>query len=373
MKRRPIILLCPGFLGFQKLGHLPYFPGVETALRRALQREGMVADVASLANLPTSSLDLRAARLAERIHAAAEDASDIHLVGHSTGGLDCRLIAAAGTTLPTKIDGEALAARIRSVVTVSTPHHGTPLAAFFVGVQGHRLLGLLSLLMTRLLRVGRHPLRGVVALARALVLLDRLTGLDTSLLDHLQRQLLDGLPDEHRVELERLLRDMGEDQRLIEQLQPVSLALFNAGAADRPGVRYGCVVTRGPKPRKRSLIRIGRDPYAMLSRILYFAMHRVCSTSDPKLVPPLLDHQIRALTEAYGAVPMAAHNDGIVPTLSQVHGEVVAAVEADHLDAMGYFRDEAGIGVDWLVSDAGFDRRAFENLWCRVGEFIARC
>jgi triacylglycerol esterase/lipase EstA (alpha/beta hydrolase family) len=369
---RPIILLCPGFLGFQKLGHLPYFPGVEEALRRAVSRVGFDAEVASLTNLPTSSLDLRAARLCEAIHAAAGEAGDIHLIGHSTGGLDCRLVATAGATLPTDVDVEALAARVRSIVTVSTPHHGTPLAAFFAGVQGHRLLGLLSLLMTRMLRVGRHPLRGVVALARGLVLLDRITGLDTSLLDHLQQQVLAGLPNEHRVELQRLLGDMGEDQRLIQQLTPVSLALLNAGAADRSGVRYGCVVTRGPRPRKRSLLRIGRDPYAMLSRILYFAMHRVTAQSDAKVVVPLDGEQVRALSDAFGGVPDPADNDGIVPTLSQVRGPIVAAVQADHLDAMGYFRDEAGIGVDWLVSDAGFERRTFEALWRRVGEFIAR-
>jgi pimeloyl-ACP methyl ester carboxylesterase len=370
---RPIIFLCPGFLGFQKLGHLPYFPGVAEALGRALSRVGLDAEIAAIANLPTSSLDLRAARLCERIEAAAGDAGDIHLIGHSTGGLDCRLFASAGATLPTNVDVVALAARVRSIVTVSTPHHGTPLAGFFVGMQGHRMLGLLSLLTTRLLRVGRHPLRGVVALARGLVLLDRLTGLDTSLLDHLQQQVLDGLPDEHRIELERMLGDMGEDQRLIQQLTPVSLALLNASAGDRPGVRYGCVVTRGPKPRKRSLLRVSRDPYAMISRILYFAMHRVASTSDPKLVNPLDRGQIQALTDAFGDVPEPAHNDGIVPTLSQVRGEIVTAVEADHLDAMGYFRDEAGVGVDWLASDSGFDRRRFEGLWRRVGEFIASC
>jgi triacylglycerol lipase len=369
---RPTILLCPGFLGFQKLGHLPYFPGVEDALRRALTRCGFDAEIIALANLPTSSLDLRAARLAERIQAAAGE-GDIHLIGHSTGGLDCRIFAAAGATLPTNVDVEAIASRVKSVISVSTPHHGTPLAGFFVGVQGHRLLGLLSLLATRMLRVGRHPLRGVVALGRALVLLDRITGLDTSLLDHLQQQVLDGLPNEHREELQNMLGDMGEDQRLIQQLTPVSLALLNASAGQRPGVRYGCVVTRAPKPRKRGLVRVSRDPYATVSRILYFAMHRVTSTSDPKLAPVLDRKQVQALTEAYGKLPEAAHNDGLVPTLSQVHGEVVAAVEADHLDAMGYFPDEAGVGVDWLVSDAGFDRRRFEALWRRVGEFIASC
>jgi hypothetical protein len=343
---------------------------VEAALRRSLQRVGFDADVIALANLPTSSLDLRAARLGEAV-ASAGEGGDVHLIGHSTGGLDCRLFAATGVTLPTDLDVEAVAARVRSVVTVSTPHHGTPLAAFFAGVQGHRLLGLLSLLMTRVLRVGRHPLRGVVALGRGLVLLDRITGLDTSLLEHLQQQVLDGLPDEHRIELQRLLGDMGEDQRLIQQLTPVSLALLNAGAADRPGVRYGCVVTRGPRPRKRSLARVGRDPYAMLSRILYFAMHRVTARSDLRSIVPLDNEQIRKLTDAFGDVPDPADNDGIVPTLSQVRGEIVAAVQADHLDAMGYFRDEAGVGVDWLVSESGFDRRAFERLWQRVAEFIA--
>jgi triacylglycerol esterase/lipase EstA (alpha/beta hydrolase family) len=368
---RPIVILVPGFLGFQKLGNMPYFPGVEEALRVGLRRAKFDADVASIATLPTSSLRLRAARLCEAVNGMVDGEREIHLIGHSTGGLDCRLFTTAGANLPTDTEVEPLAARVKSIVTVSTPHFGTPLAAFFAGVQGHRALGLLSLFMTRLLRFGRHPLRGVVAVGRAVVLLDRLTGLDATLLGHLQQQVLDGLPHEHRVELEKLLGDVGEDQRLIEQLTPPSIELFNAGANDREGVRYGCVVVRGPKPRKRDVIRPGRDLYAWLSRALYFSMHRLTSSSGGESLSMLDGRQIQSLVRAFGHVPGPGDNDGIVPTLSQVHGDVVASADADHLDVMGYFRDDHGPGVDWLASGSPFDRPAFERLWHRVGEFVA--
>src|SRR5262249_46818980 len=56
----------------------------------------------------------------------AQGASVLHLVGHSSGGLDARLVAHPGfTALPQR---QELIARIRSVVTISAPFHGTPLA-----------------------------------------------------------------------------------------------------------------------------------------------------------------------------------------------------------------------------------------------------
>ena len=170
-----------------------------------------------------------------------------------------------------------------------------------------------------------------------------------------------------------MLGDVGDDQRLIEQLTPVSIELFNAGATDRARMRYGCVVTRGPRPRKRDLVRPGRDLYAWLSRALYFTMHRLTVQSGKEPSSPLEPRQVQGLVHGFGHVPSPADNDGIVPTLSQVHGEIVAATDADHLDVMGYFRDDDGPGVDWLASGSSFDRRAFERLWQRVGEFVAGC
>ncbi len=76
---------------------------------------------------------------------ASRGGAPVQLIGHSSGGLDVRLLTAPGVGLPTALDVERLAARVRTVVTVSTPPHGTPIASFFTTLQGQKLMELLSL------------------------------------------------------------------------------------------------------------------------------------------------------------------------------------------------------------------------------------
>jgi triacylglycerol lipase len=66
-------------------------------------------------------------------------------------------------------------------------------------------------------------------------------------------------------------------------------------------------------------------------------------------------------------------NDGIVPTLSQLWGEVIRAVWADHHDVIGHFHHPTHVPphFDWVASGTGFTREGFEALWDDVAEFIA--
>ena len=61
-----------------------------------------------------------------------------------------------------------------------------------------------------------------------------------------------------------------------------------------------------------------------------------------------------------------------MPTLSQIWGHVIHAAVADHLDALGHFRDAAHDPphVDWLVSGSGFDRPRFDALMDDVSRFL---
>jgi len=76
----------------------------------------------------------------------------------------------------------------------------------------------------------------------------------------------------------------------------------------------------------------------------------------------------RIVRRAYGAVPAASDNDGVVPTRSQPWGDVIHAARADHLDTIGHFGDVAHVPphVDWLTTGTGFDRPQFEALWTAV-------
>jgi hypothetical protein len=61
-----------------------------------------------------------------------------------------------------------------------------------------------------------------------------------------------------------------------------------------------------------------------------------------------------------------------VPTLSQVHGDLVHATCGDHLDVIGHFGDASTTPphVDWLVTGSGFDRARFEATWTAVADYL---
>ncbi|MEM9455517.1 MAG: triacylglycerol lipase [Myxococcota bacterium] len=365
------VLLVPGFLGFQRLGRLPYFVGVDEVLQRALAERGIDAQIETMQTLPTSSLRARARRLAERV-AGLEPADAVHLVAHSTGGLDSRTMLSAHASLGEALDTEGASSRVRTVVSVCTPHHGTPLATFFVGAQGRRLLRLLSLMMVHGLRRARRPLSGLVRAGRILLWLDELIHVDRTILRQLYEELLDDVPPEVAVEIQRMLDHIGDDQSLIEQLGPAAIDILNAVTNDRPGVRYGCVVAGSPRPGLRTVLDVGREPYDQVTHAIYQALYRITARFPRRFVPALSPLQESKLTTIFGNSWSHEANDGFVPTLSQIHGELVHVARADHLDVMGYFRQPGdGRHVDWLASGSGFRRHHFEALWRSVARFIA--
>jgi triacylglycerol lipase len=67
-------------------------------------------------------------------------------------------------------------------------------------------------------------------------------------------------------------------------------------------------------------------------------------------------------------------SDGLVPTLSQVWGEVLYFAQADHLDVVGQFglSTEAAATGDWIPSFSPFGPTQFSELWDSVARFIAR-
>lgn len=108
------IVLVHGFLGFGEIRFLGrpfrYFRGVAEAMAET----GATVHIVTLP--AAASVEERARVLAEAVRALA--APRVHLVAHSMGGIDARYaIARLG-----------LAERVASLVTIGTPHHGTPLA-----------------------------------------------------------------------------------------------------------------------------------------------------------------------------------------------------------------------------------------------------
>ena len=112
--------LIPGFFGFADLGGITYFHHVDKILEKLLAPHGIEPNIHYVSTVPTGSIRTRAHRLFEQI---AEKSSGpgvpIHLIGHSTGGLDARLFATPTVTL---LEDDHLveeyASRVSTVVSV---------------------------------------------------------------------------------------------------------------------------------------------------------------------------------------------------------------------------------------------------------------
>jgi hypothetical protein len=366
------VYLVPGFLGFASLGEFSYFRAIGEILESALRRRGIDAAIVSCATQPTGSIPRRADRLRRHVVASGGlDAEEIHFVGHSTGGLDARLLITPGVRLAPDRSEDEIVARTGSVVTVSTPHYGTPLATFFTTIQGRRLLVLLASLATS--RGGRGAIFLASRAASILASVDDFVGRRDTALDEIADGLLRYVGGDEDDPLWSYLRGIYEDQGAILQLTPESMNLFNAAVTDHPGIRYACVVTAAPTPPAgygfAEVSSPQRGAMAFLFSLLYLL------TSRPHEHYPYPDPTPAQRRQLSRALPFAidtASNDGIVPTLSQLHGRLISIALGDHLDVVGqYTRPDESLS-DWLPSGAHFDEARLLAVWDAVADEIER-
>jgi pimeloyl-ACP methyl ester carboxylesterase len=368
------IYLVPGFFGFANFGDFAYFGHVRDELERQLVRRQRHADVHFVRTIPTGSLRRRTGRLLDEIARTAKAGREpIHIIGHSTGGLDARLLVATGAIIDSSFDPAPWVRRVRSVTSVCTPHAGTPSASFFTSVMGQRVLRLLSVATIHAIRFGTIPLPALLYLADAVSPLRR-PRVPTGLFDQVYEQVVRDFSAERREALDSFFAEVGAEQSLLTQLTVESLDLFNSVRTDNPRVRYGSGVCRTRRPSTRRMLRLGMSPALLANYALFRALHRVASGLDTRNCPTLSEAQRQALVRAFGDVPDPSDNDAIVPTRSQVHGEVLAAAWGDHLDVIGHFGDPRSDPprVDWLRTQSAFDRGDFERIWSAVVDFMLR-
>jgi len=367
--------------GFGKLATYDYFAHLTGALKARFEAAGEelhthVVDVA-----PTASIRRRAVRLAELVDSTAGTGSDrIHLLGHSTGGLDARLVASPSARLP--IAGEKLGwlSRLASVTTMSTPHYGTPLASFFATVSGQRMLYAVSALTFIGLSLGAPPLAAASTLVVAFAQLDRaVLGMELKILDRTTDALLKVLEPATSREVRDFLDAITKDQGAMIQLTPEAMDLFQSGVEDRPGILYQCTVAAAPPPSARRLVRAMLNPWRALSSTLFTTLYGITSRIDTVNYPCASDDANAVLGTVFEQLPTGGANDGVVPTRSQVWGKIIWAGAADHLDVLGHFsapvpadaepiwrrmltKPPDGVHVDWLTSGSNFDQAQFDRL-----------
>lgn len=370
------VYCSPGMFGFGRLGSYNYFGHVERALSARFGASGHELVVHVVEDLPTASIRRRATRLAE-IVARTSGEAPVHLLGHSTGGLDARLVASPSTSgIP-----EATLAwlpRLRSITMMNTPHRGTPLASFLATSNGQRVLAALSMLTVAGLAVGAQPLAAASVLLGFVRGADRAGPFKLRVLDRSVESVV-GLVDDARSPAVRdFLTAIQEDQGSLLQLSPESMDLVVAGFGDRPGVVYQSTGSMAPSPTPSRWLRTLPIPWRAVSLALFFALHRVTRTFDPgypcaalhETSPWAGEATEEKLARAFGASPPLQANDGVVPLRSQLWGELVWTGKADHLDVLGHFhddRDPASVPPDlrhrdWLTSGSRFGRAEFATL-----------
>lgn len=366
------VYLVPGMFGFGRLAGYDYFEHVERALGRRYGDAGVPLHMEVVAAPPTASITVRANVLARAIAATAGEHGPIHILGHSTGGLDARLLLSPGSQLDLTTPPPRWMGRVRSLVTLSCPHHGTPLAGYFTSVAGTRMLYALSLLTVTSLSLGRLPLTAFSGLVAAVGAIDEALGVDIHLLDQLTDYVLRFVGDTGRDEIHGYLEHVRDDRGGIIHLMPEVMELFNAAVPDNADVRYACVASAAPAPGPRRVLSLVRAPFGALSLAVYSTVYGVASRADsryPYATPTQEEH--RRLSLALGRPPRPEMVDGIVPTLSMLWRELIWCGEADHLDVVGHF-DDGGLPrthVDWLASGASFNRRDFESMLDAIARF----
>ena len=380
------VYFVPGMFGFGRLASYDYFAHLERALLSELRARGHEAATWVVDVSPTASVRRRAARLAELVASTSTGQEAIHLIGHSTGGVDVRLLASPGVSVPCDDPALTWLPRLASVTTMSTPHYGTPLAAFFATVSGQKMLYAMSALTFIALTLGSPPLAAASALVFAIGRLDRALGFQIRVLDRATDRLLRVLDEARSHEVRSYLDAIGSDQGAMVQLMPEAMDLYQASVRDRPGVLYQCTMSMAKLPSPVKWLGQLTSPWGALSTAIFAALWGITSRTDERYpcVAPYAGEEAEAvLAKAFGRAPGLRANDGVVPLRSQLHGRVAWAGYADHLDVLGHFAGAKGSRnasgpdgdtphVDWLRSGAGFDEARFAEMTSAIAEGIAR-
>lgn len=270
------IVLSHGFFGFEDFagaGFISYYYGV----RDHLAENGETL-VFTPAVDPFNDSTTRGAQLAAKIEAILAETGHekVNIIGHSQGGLDARVVAHDYPDM------------VASVVTLQTPHGGSPVADIALEIVSDPLLrDLLDLLV----QIVGQPLYDEV-------------GAETSLADALREFSKDGV------------------------------AALNAKYTDQPGIYYASVAGR-------SDLHDGGGDCAVADAPDFIADWG--GERDP--IDPLLDISETLLD---GGLNDPYPNDGLVRVRDAKWGRFLGCVPADHLDQIGQlFGDGPGIGNHW--------------------------
>jgi hypothetical protein len=368
------VVLIPGFLGYDSFGDHGYFAAtVGKAIGAAL---GGSSAVQAVTTDPAGSLDARQILLVDQLLAMLREdpSARLHLVGHSTGGLDAELLMMDPVALSRGVSHAELATlrqAVASITTIAAPLGGTTLADSPVARLAAIESGadLLTAIRARLFT--QLP-------ALSIQVLGALLGLwNDPATTSLVHGALRGGGTFGAYVLKLVLR-----RALIDDLQPVSVRKKLASKEPSPlaaGVKRCRVVTVARAAPKAT-------PAGRLFALLYRSTAQAAKP-DPEVSALALELTRRcaenpALVIGRGGLPPldVAASDGVVNSARQLFSDprfraeelahVVAVVIADHLDVVGYFEGENGAPSGYLSSGSSFRERELEQLYACVARAL---
>jgi len=370
------VYFVPGMFGFGHLAGYDYFKHVRAGLEQRFAAAGVNAVFEDVPAPPTSSLRYRSRILAATVaKSAGSTDGPIHLIGHSTGGLDVRLVLSPAVNLGVTREQLAWRQRVVSAVTINTPHYGTPLATYFATVSGTRVLYVLSLLTVVSLTIGEPSLAIFSRLVAGVGGIDSLFGGDMKLFSRVTDSVLRFVDREGRGEIADFLSKVRIDQGAIIQIMPEAMDLFNAATELDPRVRFGCIVSAAAPPRAMRFAKRIWSPYAAFTAAIYSTLYQFAS-QESEVYPYARPTPREAgfLRTGIDHEVSGGSNDGIIPTLSMLWGELLWAGEADHLDILGHFHDDQKPTehIDWVTSGSRFTRQRFGAVLDEITKFSLR-
>lgn len=425
MQRCQLVFLIPGFLGFDHFQDFAYFAErcaltLRATLAQHVRPGGPQVRVIAVPIPPTAGLASRQRALAKTLQRRAQalaqseglEIQGIQLVGHSSGGVDAQLLTLerplAAQSKWRNLDGTDvtwLRERLRSVISLASPHQGTCLAVDP---------------LARMLAAG-DPLhlltRTGPALKEIVQLVAALPGLIS---DPDLPELLGGVLGSAAGR--SFISDLWSSRDLINDLVPdLSVGRYASLGAPLPLLRRSFVTVAGLSPsaqasalesaHRRSRARerpkplladqapaVPPDALFLLLASLTSGRNTECAAHGP-LLQGSMDALRRALSDPSKVISAspdllpqqvdAALNDGVVNSVRQLIDpadaqELEAVVIADHFDVIGHFdrtlwvtdpktSDEKPVNVvsGLLHSGSEFRDNQFFALVDRVGACLA--
>ncbi|HYQ31318.1 MAG TPA: hypothetical protein VER04_28990 [Polyangiaceae bacterium] len=366
---RDVLILVPGLFGFRSFGSDPgqiaYFDHVSARIASftGWSEEQILVHKPG----PAEPLAWRVRSLAEAVERALAGrlpslpaVDRVHLIGHSTGGVDVRLLVNSQYRWPGAAANAPFRSRIGAVVSLSGPHWGTPIA--------RRLRGKLEDILPELYLASILAKHNRFPIVESLLFALFTVGIDPSKQPstHVLRAM-GQLPAGVANDVTRFLKRVVDDHGLIHDLTPLSMARLNRAVIAGECLRVKYYATAAPTPTLARVLNQGLKGGA-LSAAFYASAQRLTRPEPAERMSfptgPWIGER------GLGSQSLDEEtNDGVVPTSSQtLHGAAAGLVQGDHLDVVGHYPSQRFQGNTLFKSGANFDDDRFDALWRAISK-----